>query len=143
VRPIGSCYQLLASCYLNYIWSIADERIALFVRVPTATASRLDEVVRAAGRSKQDLVTDCIDLQLNVHEGVSVKDGSEDILTTEEVCAFLRVDMVAVEERLHAGDIPARRFGVEWRFSKAAILRWLDGNDASDHRAIGFQRGSD
>jgi excisionase family DNA binding protein len=99
--------------------------------------------VRAAGRSKQDLVTDFIELQLNVHDGVSVKDASEDILTTDEVCAFLRVDMAAVEERLHAGDIPARRFGVEWRFSKAAILRWLDGNDASDHRAIGFQRGSD
>jgi excisionase family DNA binding protein len=122
---------------------IADERIALFVRVPAATASRLEEVVRAAGRSKQDLVTDFIDLQLNARDGVSSKDASGDILTSEEVCAFLRIDMAAVEERLHAGDIPARRFGVEWRFSKAAILRWLDGNDASDHRAVGYKRGSD
>jgi excisionase family DNA binding protein len=122
---------------------IADERIALFVRVPAATASRLDEVVRAAGRSKQDLVTDFIDVQLNARDGVSSHDASGDILTTEEVCAFLRIDIAAVEERLHAGDIPARRFGVEWRFSKAAILRWLDGNDTSDHRAVGFQRRSD
>ena len=122
---------------------MADERIALFVRVPAATASRLEEVVRAAGRSKQDLVTDFIDVQLNARDGVSSKDASADILTTEEVCAFLRIDLAAVEERLRAGDIPARRFGVEWRFSKAAILRWLDGNDASDHRAIGYQRGSD
>ncbi len=104
---------------------------------------RLEEVVRAAGRSKQDLVTDFIDLQLVARDGVSAKDVNADILTTEEVCAFLRVGLAAVEERLRAGDIPARRFGVEWRFSKAAILRWLDGNDTSDHRAIGYQRGSD
>jgi excisionase family DNA binding protein len=134
---------LLADCYLSYISTIADERIALFVRVPAATASRLEEVVRAAGRSKQDLVTDFIDIQLDARDVVSSQDANGDILTTEEICVFLRVDLAAVEERLHAGDIPARRFGVEWRFSKAAILRWLDGNDASDHRAIGFQRGSD
>lgn len=121
---------------------MADERIALFVRVPATTASRLEEVVRAAGRSKQDLVTDFIDLQLNAFDSVASKDSGTDILTTDEVCAFLRIDLAAVEERLRAGDIPARRFGTEWRFSKAAILRWLDGNDAGDHRAIGYQRGS-
>ena len=122
---------------------MAEERIALFVRVPAATASRLEEVVRAAGRSKQDLVTDFIDLQLNARDPVSSNDATGDILTTEEVCAFLRTDLAAVQERLRSGDIPARRFGVEWRFSKAAILRWLDGNDTSDHRAVGYQRGSD
>ena len=122
---------------------MADERIALFVRVPATTASRLEEVVRAAGRSKQDLVTDFIDLQLNARDSVASKDSGTDILTTDEVCAFLRIDLAAVEERLRAGDIPARRFGTEWRFSKAAILRWLDGTDAGDYRAIGYQRGSD
>jgi excisionase family DNA binding protein len=120
---------------------MADERIALFVRVPAATATRLEEVVRAAGRSKQDLVTDFIDLQLNAREGGSTNDASADILTTDEVCAFLRIDLASVEERLRAGDIPARRFGNEWRFSKAAILRWLDGNDSSDVRSVGYQRG--
>jgi excisionase family DNA binding protein len=121
---------------------MADERIALFVRVPAATASRLEEVVRAAGRSKQDLVTDFIDLQLNARDSASSKDDSVDILTIEELCAFLRIDLASLDERLLAGDIPARRFGTEWRFSKAAILRWLDGNDTTDYRSIGYQRGA-
>jgi hypothetical protein len=34
-----------------------------------------------------------------------------------------------VRQRAEDGDLPARRFGSEWRFSKLAVLSWLADGD--------------
>jgi hypothetical protein len=41
-------------------------------------------------------------------------------------------------ERLADGDLPARRFGTAWRFSKDAILRWLEGVDRAERIPTGY-----
>lgn len=48
-----------------------------------------------------------------------------EVLTAGEVADLLRTD-VGIVERMAANDeLPGRRVGDEWRFNRAAVLRWL------------------
>jgi excisionase family DNA binding protein len=49
------------------------------------------------------------------------------VLDLEEAAALLRVAPDAVRALAEAGRIPARRVGDTWRFSRAAVLEWLKG----------------
>ena len=51
----------------------------------------------------------------------------ETFLTTEEVLAYLQVNLRTVYRLIKAGKIPAVRVGRQWRFRKADIDAWLDG----------------
>lgn len=51
--------------------------------------------------------------------------AAPDVLTLAEAAAFLRVPEADVVRSAEARDIPARRIGAEWRFSKSAIIEWL------------------
>ena len=48
-----------------------------------------------------------------------------DVLTLEEAAAFLRVTPQDVLQMIETQDLPGRKFGDEWRFSKSAIQHWL------------------
>jgi excisionase family DNA binding protein len=48
-----------------------------------------------------------------------------EILTLAEAAAFLKVSEETLRREAELEAIPARRIGLEWRFSKAAILEWL------------------
>ena len=55
----------------------------------------------------------------------------EDVfLTTEEVLEYLQVNLRTVYRLIKAGKIPAVRVGRQWRFRKADIDRWLEGQQA-------------
>src|SRR5688572_5504784 len=47
-------------------------------------------------------------------------------LTTEEVLAYLQVNLRTVYRLIKAGKIPAVRVGRQWRFRKRDIDAWLD-----------------
>ena len=47
-------------------------------------------------------------------------------LTTEEVLAYLQVNLRTVYRLIKAGKIPAVRVGRQWRFRKSDIDAWLD-----------------
>ena len=47
-------------------------------------------------------------------------------LTTEEVLAYLQVNLRTVYRLIKAGKIPAVRVGRQWRFRKREIDAWLD-----------------
>lgn len=51
----------------------------------------------------------------------------ETFLTTEEVLAYLQVNLRTVYRLIKAGKIPAVRVGRQWRFRKTDIDAWLDG----------------
>ncbi len=128
---------------------MADERSALFVRIPMATARKLESHAKRAGRSKQDVVSTLITegLQKSTNNAVIaptppsvVVEPSNDIMTLDELVAFLRVDRAELERRLHAQELPARRFGEEWRFSREAIAHWMEGTDRPTKRQTGFSR---
>jgi excisionase family DNA binding protein len=50
----------------------------------------------------------------------------ETFLTTEEVLAYLQVNLRTVYRLIKAGRIPAVRVGRQWRFRKSDIDAWLD-----------------
>lgn len=51
----------------------------------------------------------------------------KDVLKSDEVAELLEISPLTVREWAKKGKIPARKIGKEWRFSKAAIMKWLEG----------------
>ena len=48
-----------------------------------------------------------------------------DVLTLSEAAALLRVEEAPLADSAARGEIPARKIGKEWRFSKTALVQWL------------------
>lgn len=110
-----------------------EARSALFVRIPAAQARQLDSRAHALGRTKQDLVADLLATSLSPavasHADQSTGGAPDDVLTLDELAGLLKLDADAVMVRVDAGELPGRRFGDQWRFSRRAVLAWLDGSD--------------
>ena len=51
---------------------------------------------------------------------------SVDIMTIEEVAAYLRVKPQTIYTWAQEGKIPAAKLGNQWRFKKSMIDRWFD-----------------
>lgn len=54
------------------------------------------------------------------------QDGGNEILTLEEVAAYLRLTPQTIYKWAQERRIPAAKLGKEWRFRKSTIDRWLD-----------------
>lgn len=54
-----------------------------------------------------------------------MRDKNEDILTARDVARFLGLGRNAVYEGAARGEIPCRRVGRRFLFSKAALALWL------------------
>ncbi len=52
-----------------------------------------------------------------------------DVLTLEEAADYLRVSTTELEALADRREVPGRRIGGHWRFSRAALLAWLGGVD--------------
>jgi excisionase family DNA binding protein len=50
-----------------------------------------------------------------------------EVLTLEQLAHLLSLDVDQVLGLAEAGEIPGRKLGEEWRFSRAAVLAWLAG----------------
>lgn len=108
----------------------------LFIRLPRAQAALLDGLAAQSGRSKQHLVSELVaqglgpgaPLPLGRVElsGTATQASSEQVLTLEETAALLKLPPEVVRRRAEQRDLPGRRFGDEWRFSRAAVLDWLE-----------------
>jgi excisionase family DNA binding protein len=48
-------------------------------------------------------------------------------MTLEQLARFLQTSEEAVAALADLGQLPGRRIGEEWRFSRAAVLAWLEG----------------
>jgi excisionase family DNA binding protein len=47
------------------------------------------------------------------------------VLTTDQLAELLHVDQKAVLALARKGELPGRKIGRDWRFSRAAVLDWL------------------
>lgn len=136
------------------------------MRLPVAQARRVEAAARRVGRTKQDYVAAVLAASLDAGPGAGLgvlrwtdrsdgagatsgatsgaaggaAGGADDVLTLQELATLLKVSEGAVMDRVVAGDLPGRRFGDQWRFSRGAVLEWLDGSDA-DRRQYGFRSG--
>jgi excisionase family DNA binding protein len=106
-----------------------DDRVPLYVRLPRTQAARLDRLVASTGRRKQQLVSDLLSDRLMVGRAEVLDDSNapdRDVLTLADAAALLRVSEEALRARAQARELPGRRFGEEWRFSRTALLAWLE-----------------
>ena len=54
-----------------------------------------------------------------------------EVLTLEDAAELLQVAPDDVQALAAAGELPGRKIGEAWRFSRAAVLRWLEHEPAS------------
>ena len=111
----------------------------VFMRLPKQQAAALDRMAAESGRAKQHVVSALVaqalraappQLSMGRVEVSSTREMPRDeVLTLPEVAALLRLEPDAIQTRAERGDLPGRRFGDAWRFSKLAVLAWLADGD--------------
>jgi excisionase family DNA binding protein len=118
------------------------EKTPLFVRLPKQQTAALERIAGRTGRSKQDLVSQLLAerlvpgaLSVGRVEVAPAPDARDDnVLTLEEAAALLKVSPAALRAAVEDGDLPGRRLGQEWRFSRMALLDWLGQGERAPHR---------
>jgi excisionase family DNA binding protein len=114
----------------------------LFVRLPTASAEKLSRAAFELKTPKRELVADLVDRYLGAEDvvvGRSARDPREpDVLTLGQLAELLQVDEKTVRSLAAAGDLPGRKIGRQWRFSRQAVLDWLATPERKRH-AAGFE----
>lgn len=50
----------------------------------------------------------------------------KEVLTAEEAAEFLGFKVYTIREKVKAGEIPGRKVGKEWRFTRSALLDWIN-----------------
>lgn len=63
---------------------------------------------------------------------MAVDHNPKEVLTLEETAKWLGVKPETVRQQAKAGFLPGRKIGRAWRFSRAALLEWLKGEDPLD-----------
>lgn len=52
----------------------------------------------------------------------------ENLLTTEQVAQYLRIDKFTLYRLVTQGKIPAFKVGTQWRFKRSMVEAWLESN---------------
>lgn len=55
-----------------------------------------------------------------------------DILNIEEAAALLGVSIKTFNKVLHSQELPARKIGREWKFSRRALIEWVGSGSSTD-----------
>lgn len=55
-----------------------------------------------------------------------------EILNIDEAAALLGVSVKTFNKVLHSEDIPARKIGREWKFSRQALITWVGSGRSSE-----------
>ncbi len=101
----------------------------LYVRVPDEAAEKLHRAAFELGLPKQDIVTHLLQDHLTVGKAEFFPNEEQPVLTLDEAADLLRVDPKEMRKLAANGDVPGRKVGNEWRFSREGLLNWLSGNE--------------
>jgi excisionase family DNA binding protein len=83
-------------------------------------AHRRWSIIRRCGSIGQTWQT-----ELNVGKGKAMADAEGEILTLDEVAAYLKAGKRTVYRLTQQGDIPAFKLGGTWRFRRTELNRWI------------------
>lgn len=106
---------------------------AVFARVPASAAAKLNQASVELKRPKQELIAMLLDRYLDVLGEewavgrASVAAEPLEVLTLEQLAELLKVEVDVVRALAERGEIPGRKVGATWRFSRSAVLDWLRG----------------
>jgi len=56
----------------------------------------------------------------------------QDILNIDGAAALLGVSVKTFSKVLREGDVPGRKVGREWKFSRQALIDWIGGSQSAD-----------
>lgn len=56
----------------------------------------------------------------------------QEILNIDEAAALLGVSVKTFNKVLHSENIPARKIGREWKFSRSALIHWVGSGCSTD-----------
>jgi excisionase family DNA binding protein len=123
-----------------------EDYTALYVRIPSAEAEKLHRAADVLKTPKRELITKLV-AQFDPDDPVwtrrvagpsvgaqaefgfgqhSFRPAAElEILTPAQLAGLLQVEEETVVELAEQGELPGRKVGEEWRFSREAILAWL------------------
>lgn len=129
------------------------DQTALYVRLPRSAGEKLDRASEALGVTKKDLVAGLVRTyvdpdsadKLGALEAISqprralelIGSGASmgsysfrpydppEVLTGKQAADLLQVGEALVLEMAQAGELPGRKLGDQWRFSREALLAWL------------------
>ena len=104
----------------------------LYVRLPDEAAEKLHQAAFELGVPKQDIVTSLLQDHLAVGKHEFFPNAVEDVLTAEEAAELLRSDAATVTAMAEDGTLPGRKVGDDWRFARAALMRWLGGAEEEE-----------
>lgn len=119
---------------------------ALYVRIPSAEAEKLHRAADELRTPKRELITKLVarfdpqdpvwtqelagppmpaeaEWEVGRHSFRPVE--TPEVLTPAQLAELLQVEEEAVVELAEQGELPARKVGEEWRFSRSAVLAWL------------------
>ena len=120
---------------------MSEQSSALFVRLPAGAAERLDRAAFELGASKKDLVTALLERHVDPDSPAGLDAlrkvvvgrhafrpaEAPEVMDAAQVAELLQVGEADVVTLAESGELPARRIGDAWRFSRAAVLAWLAG----------------
>ncbi len=125
---------------------MSNDQVPLYVRLSADPNRRLERAVAVLGKSKRQLVEEAVTRHLGDDGLVTGRDGlvighasvreyqpassgpradAHEVLTLEEAAALLRVDQADLDAAAGRSEVPGRQIAGTWRFSRAALLRWL------------------
>jgi len=135
---------------------MATSSSPLFVRLPAGEADKLDraafELKTPKGKLVAGLVARYVDpssedglaaLRALQDDGAPLvgrayaRSADDGVLTAAEAASLLRVGESTVRELAARGELPGRRVGRSWRFSRRALLDWLG---AGGRAPAGFRK---
>src|SRR3954449_13350880 len=121
-----------------------EKRTPLYVRIPQSHAEKLDRFAFELKMPKQDLIAGLVedmkiapgftrrstevvevDDNLSVGRASFLPYGQPEVLTLAEAADLLQVDEDVVEKMAGGGELPGRKLGDQWRFSRIALIDWL------------------
>ena len=111
----------------------------LFARIPRAEADKLERAAFELKTSKQSIIASLL-RALDVERDewtvgrATFRPTAAEVLTLEQLAELLQLDEKTVAQLARRGEIPGRKLGREWRFSREAVLEWLRGEDAAARR---------
>lgn len=127
---------------------------ALYVRLPANAVDKLDRASQALGIHKKDLVAGLVSKyvdpdtrrglsalgELSQPRRVTVELGTDgptlgaysfhpydapEVMDAVQTAELLQLDEKTVLELAESGELPGRKLGTQWRFSRSAVLAWL------------------
>lgn len=120
-----------------------EQTSPLFVRLPADSAERLNRAAFELKTPKRELITGLVDRYLGAEDVVVGRAASHvrepDVLTLEQLAQLLQVDEKTARTLAANGELPGRKLGRHWRFSRQAVLDWLAAGDGRRRRSAGFE----